>query len=213
VLGGATAIITMVPWGRNDAISGHSVSDASSHRLGSPSPSSLRAPRLQLSSPPSSNARARRAPGPRPARAGAAARLDQVEDVTKDIIFSAKHIGVDVGGVARLPTRRTRWWLPRSPFVHRKAIDQFERLEHNRVLVFYGSEQIGADSTKIVHFLRFMEQTIIPAHAGARAKITLYTEETVDAVPAARAEPRSAITEAVIEEEPPAAATRSDGGG
>jgi len=136
-----------------------------------------------------------------------------VEDVTKDIIFSAKHIGVDVGGVARLPTRRTRWWLPRSPFVHRKAIDQFERLEHNRVLVFYGSEQIGADSTKIVHFLRFMEQTIIPAHAGARAKITLYTEETVDAVPAARAEPRSAITEAVIEEEPPAAATRSDGGG
>ena len=136
-----------------------------------------------------------------------------VEDVTKDIIFSARHIGVDVGGVARLPTRRTRWWLPRSPFVHRKAIDQFERLEHNRVLVFYGSEQIGADSTKIVHFLRFMEQTIIPAHAGARAKITLYTEETVDAVPVARAEPRSAITEAVIEEEPPAAATRSDGGG
>ena len=91
-----------------------------------------------------------------------------IEDVTKDIIFSAKHIGIDVGGVARLPTRRTRWWLPRSPFVHRKAIDQFERLEHNRVLVFYGSEQIGADSTKIVHFLRFMEQTIIPAHAGAR---------------------------------------------
>ena len=51
------------------------------------------------------------------------------------------------------------------------------------------------------------------AHAGERAKITLYTEETVDAVPVARAEPRSAITEAVIEEEPPAAATRSDGGG
>ena len=142
-----------------------------------------------------------------------------VEDVTKDIIFSAKHIGVDVGGVARLPTRRTRWWLPRSPFVHRKAIDQFERLEHNRVLVFYGSEQIGADSTKIVHFLRFMESTIIPAHAGARAKVTLYTEETLDALPPPPAEPRSAVTAAVIDEVPEWAkagdsgATRSDAGG
>ena len=56
-----------------------------------------------------------------------------------------------------------------------------------------------------------MEQTIIPAHAGARAKIMLYTEETVDAPGARRAQ--GAITEAVIEEEPPAAATRSDGGG
>ena len=184
--------------------------DASSQKtFGSPSPSSLRAPRLLLSSPSSLAMPVR---GVRPGRV----RLAQVqlrgwiknivEDVTKDIIFSAKHIGVDVGGVARLPTRRTRWWLPRSPFVHRKAIDQFERLDQPRPRLLRG-EQIGADSTKIVHFLRFMEQTIIPAHAGARAKIAV--PETVDA---SRAEPRSAITEAVIEEEPPAAATRSGGG-
>ena len=93
--------------------------------------------------------------------------------------------------------------------MHRKAIDQFERLEHNRVLVFYGSEQIGADSTKSSTSSDSWSRRSSWAHAGARAKITLYTEETVDA----GAEPRSAITEAVIEEEPPAAATRSDGGG
>ena len=112
-----------------------------------------------------------------------------------------------------------RWWLPRSPFVHRKAIDQFERREHNRVIVFYGKEQIGDDSTKIVHFLRFMESTIIPAHAGARAKVTLYTEETLDALPPPPAEPRSAVAAAVIDEVPEWAkagdsgATRSDAGG
>jgi hypothetical protein len=63
---------------------------------------------------------------------------------------------------------------------------QFQRFTHNRLIEIYGQPgatppTLSHDATKTVHFLRYLEHTILPAHAGARAKITLFSDEVLSA--------------------------------
>ena len=71
---------------------------------------------------------------------------------------------------------------------------QFERRTHTRLIEFYGEGVASHDATKVVTFLRYLEQTILPAHSTARARVMLYSDERVD-VPAPSG--MSSVTQAI----------------
>ena len=113
-----------------------------------------------------------------------------MNDVCDDILRSAAQMGLRTSNTIGLPMRIYKYTVQRSPFVDKHSMEQFEKREYNRVIDFYGSSCTGPDATKVVHFLRHMERVIIPAHAAARAKVTLYSYERL--APAAPAEVRPA---------------------
>ncbi|KAL1519850.1 hypothetical protein AB1Y20_023353 [Prymnesium parvum] len=102
-----------------------------------------------------------------------------LEDVCADVIRSAKKMEVQTSGIIRLPTRIQKFGdVLRSPFVHKGAVDQYEIRHHGRLIELYGDGATSADATKVVHFLRYLEHTILPAHQGtARARIMLFSHE------------------------------------
>mmetsp|Transcript_16464 Transcript_16464/g.52832 ORF Transcript_16464/g.52832 Transcript_16464/m.52832 type:complete len:144 (+) Transcript_16464:38-469(+) len=106
-----------------------------------------------------------------------------IEAACDDVQKSTTSIGLRTSGTVRLPTERERWSVLRSPFVHKGAIDQYARLTYNRLIEIYGEGTQSHDATKTVHFLRYLEHTILPAHAGARAKVTLFSNEVRAAAP------------------------------
>ena len=103
-----------------------------------------------------------------------------LEQCTDDVLRSAAQMDIQTSNVIRLPMRVRRWTVMRNPFVNKSAMDQFERRELNRLIEIYGTGPIGHDATKVVHFMRYLEHTLLPAHAAARAKITLYANERLD---------------------------------
>ncbi|EOD35005.1 Hypothetical protein EMIHUDRAFT_228049 [Emiliania huxleyi CCMP1516] len=86
-----------------------------------------------------------------------------IEAACDDVQKSTTSIGLRTSGTVRLPTERERW--------------SYARLTYNRLIEIYGEGTQSHDATKTVHFLRYLEHTILPAHAGARAKVTLFSNE------------------------------------
>ena len=109
-----------------------------------------------------------------------------MNDVCDDILRSAAQMNIRTSNTIGLPRRTYKYTVQRSPFVDKHSMEQFERREYNRIIEFYGASCVGADATAVVHFLRHMERVIIPAHAAARAKVTLFSYERLH--PAPRAE-------------------------
>jgi small subunit ribosomal protein S10 len=64
-------------------------------------------------------------------RAHHPAHLDQAAHVAT---HAAAALGMPCSRPASLPTKRTLWTVPRSPFVHKKSQENFERRVHKRVL-------------------------------------------------------------------------------
>ncbi len=52
----------------------------------------------------------------------------------KEIVNTARSTGARVAGPIPLPTRIERYTVNRSPFVNKKAMDQFEIRTHKRLL-------------------------------------------------------------------------------
>ncbi|CAI2171047.1 12406_t:CDS:10 [Funneliformis geosporum] len=49
---------------------------------------------------------------------------------------TAFHLTIPCSGTIYLPTQRTRWTMPKGPFVHKKSQENFERKTHKRLLTF-----------------------------------------------------------------------------
>lgn len=64
-----------------------------------------------------------------------------IEAVCTDIKKSTDAIGLRTSGVIRLPARRERWSILRSPFVHKKSQEQASAI---RCLLWYPIENSGA---------------------------------------------------------------------
>ena len=62
----------------------------------------------------------------------------------------------------------------------RRLLPQYERRTHNRLIEFYGASSVSTDATKMVHFLRYFEHTILEANPGSRAKVTLFSDEVLE---------------------------------
>jgi small subunit ribosomal protein S10 len=57
-----------------------------------------------------------------------------VDQSAVEIVDTAKRSGARVVGPVPLPTRKERFTVNRSPHVHKKAMDQFELREHDRLI-------------------------------------------------------------------------------
>merc|ERR1740124_857909 len=108
-----------------------------------------------------------------------------MNDACDDILRSAAQMNIRTSNTIGLPRRTYKYTVQRSPFVDKTSMEQFEKREYNRIIEFYGSSCVGADATAVVHFLRHMERVIIPAHAAARAKVTLFSYEQLYPTPRA----------------------------
>jgi small subunit ribosomal protein S10 len=47
---------------------------------------------------------------------------------------AAYSLGIPISRVCYLPTKRTLWTVPRSPFIHKKSQENFERRVHKRMI-------------------------------------------------------------------------------
>jgi len=113
--------------------------------------------------------------------------LTSIEPVGADIKRTAHTMGLQTSGIIRLPTSIKRWTVNRSPFVHAMSKTQYERREYNRLIEIFGEGTQSYDATNTLHFLRYLEHVLLPAHGGTSAWINLYSDEVV--LPAAKPAP------------------------
>ena len=105
-------------------------------------------------------------------------------------------MGLAIGGVVPLPTKRKLFSILRGPFVDKKSQDQFFHNTHKRLIELYGASTTGQDATTCVHFLRYLEHTIMQLHPGISVRITLFSDEVAEQQRA----PTSSVVQAVTEE-------------
>ena len=54
---------------------------------------------------------------------------------------AATALGIPISRVVKLPTQRSLWTVPRSPFVHKKSQENFERKVHKRLIKAWDADQ------------------------------------------------------------------------
>jgi small subunit ribosomal protein S10 len=101
-------------------------------------------------------------------------------DAVNDIRRSAEKMNIKLGGTVPLPTDKMKFSVNRSPFVHSKSKLQFQKDTHKRLIEIYGDSTTGQDATNVVHFLRYLEHTILVLHPGCSARVKLYSSEKLD---------------------------------
>jgi len=109
-------------------------------------------------------------------------------DAGNDVLSTAKHMNIATSGLIPLPTKKHKFSLLKSAFVHKGAWRQFQNDEHKRVLELYGASAVGQDATNVVHFLRYFEHTIMQLHPGCSARVMLFADEALEAAEGARAQ-------------------------
>ena len=100
-----------------------------------------------------------------------------IKDVANDITRSATSMGISISGTVPLPTKKSRWVVPRSPFVNSRSQEHYQMNTHKRLIELYGESAGGRDGTAVVHFLRYLEHTIMPLHPSTRVRVTLFSNE------------------------------------
>mmetsp|Transcript_54354 Transcript_54354/g.140393 ORF Transcript_54354/g.140393 Transcript_54354/m.140393 type:complete len:138 (-) Transcript_54354:268-681(-) len=100
-----------------------------------------------------------------------------VNDAVNDVRRSASHMGITTSGTVPLPTQKRKFSVNRSPFVHSKSQSQFQIDTHKRLIELYGESTTGQSATNVVHFLRYLEHTILVLHPGCSARVKLYSDE------------------------------------
>ncbi|KAF9523010.1 ribosomal protein S10 domain-containing protein [Crepidotus variabilis] len=79
---------------------------------------------------------------------------------------AASALGIPIGGVASLPTKRTLWTVPRSPFAHKKAQENFERKIHKRAI-----KAFDADGEVVQRWVAYLRTNAL---AGVGMKVTTW---------------------------------------
>lgn len=96
------------------------------------------------------------------------------------------YLHVPMSGVALLPRKRELWTLNRSPFVHKRSQENFERITYSRLITCY-----DANSDVVQMLLGYLRENGYP---GVGIKANLFGQEGLDA-----RERLLAATEGVIE--------------
>lgn len=95
--------------------------------------------------------------------------LDFFADFT---LRAAFYLKMPCSGVIPLKTRRERWTVIRSPFIHAKSKENFERRTHKRVIRVYDT-----NPEVIEVWLATLSKHAMP---GVGMKANVYTHETID---------------------------------
>lgn len=106
---------------------------------------------------------------------------------------AAYYLRLPVSGAVPLPTRRERWTVVRSPFVHAKSKENFERRTHKReIRVYDGNPEV------VEIWLATLRKH---AMSGVGMKATVYANEELDVVSALDAQSLEKMTAEEIKEE------------
>lgn len=81
-------------------------------------------------------------------------------------LHAASSLGIPTSGVASLPTKRTLWTVPRSPFVHKKSQENFERTVHKRAIKAW-----DADAEVVQRWIAYLRTHAL---AGVGMKVTTW---------------------------------------
>lgn len=84
---------------------------------------------------------------------------------------AAYHLGMPCSGIVRLPTQTSHWTVIRSPFVHKKSQENFERKTHKRLL------QIKDTHPDVVQ--RWLQYLTMNAPAGIGLRATTWEFESL----------------------------------
>ncbi|KAF8350328.1 ribosomal protein S10 domain-containing protein, partial [Amanita rubescens] len=68
-----------------------------------------------------------------------------LELYTHFVSHAATALGIPISRVIPLPTQRTLWTVPKSPFVHKKSQENFERKVHKRLIKAWDADQEVVD--------------------------------------------------------------------
>ncbi|PVU91986.1 hypothetical protein BB559_003894 [Furculomyces boomerangus] len=94
-------------------------------------------------------------------------RLDFYVEFIQKVAYTMK---MPCSGTVFLPTRKQRWAVLKSPFVHKSAMEIFERRTHKRLI------QIRDASPESVEaFLKYVEENV-PAGVGMKSKTFEYEQ-------------------------------------
>ena len=100
-----------------------------------------------------------------------------IQDCVQDVQDNATKMGLHATGIVALPTRTRKWSMLKAPFKYKKHFRQFQHDTHKRLIEFYGHGHVGQDTTNVVHFLRYLEHTILILHPGCWTRVMLYADE------------------------------------
>ncbi|KAI8637522.1 ribosomal protein S10 domain-containing protein [Parasitella parasitica] len=95
-------------------------------------------------------------------------QLDFYADFARRAAF---HMGMPCSGTVPLPTQTSRWTVIRSPFVHKKSQENFERKTHKRLL------QIKDAHPEVVE--RWLQYLTMNAPAGIGMRATKFEFESL----------------------------------
>ncbi|CAD6890346.1 unnamed protein product [Tilletia controversa] len=112
-------------------------------------------------------------------------------------------LGIPHSGIARLPTKTSLWTVPKSPFVHKKAQENFERRTHRRAIKLWDANPEVVD--RCLAFLR--EHPMAEVHMKAQ----LFRYIDLPSTPKPE-ETKAATTTAATSTPSPALAAPSDSG-
>jgi small subunit ribosomal protein S10 len=102
-----------------------------------------------------------------------------ITDAVADIRRSATQMGIDMSGTIPLPTKKRKYTVQKATFVYKSARSQYQHDTHKRLIEFYGDSSTGQAATNVVHFLRYLEHTILAVHPGCTARVTLFSDERI----------------------------------
>ena len=72
------------------------------------------------------------------------------------ILHTANALGIPASHPVSLPTQRSLYTVPKSPFVHKKSQENFERKVHKRVMKLF-----DADKAVVDNLVRYLEENAI----------------------------------------------------
>ena len=87
------------------------------------------------------------------------------------------------------------------PFVLGCPTGSSPLITYKRLVELYGASTVGPDATACVHFLRYLEHTILQVHPGISVRVTLFSDELAEARGAGAA---SEVVRAVVDGAPAA---------
>ncbi|KZT20721.1 ribosomal protein S10 [Neolentinus lepideus HHB14362 ss-1] len=103
---------------------------------------------------------------------------------------AACSLGIPISRPAKLPTQRSLWTVPRSPFVHKKAQENFERRVHKRLVKAW-----DADPTVVERWVRYLEKNAMP---GVGMRIVRWERAPVGVGEKVYIEARKGVRERVV---------------
>ncbi|KAL1914369.1 mitochondrial 37S ribosomal protein uS10m [Calcarisporiella thermophila] len=96
--------------------------------------------------------------------------IPQYLDFYVDFARRAAHaLGIPCSGPVFLPTQISRWTVPRSPFIHKKSQENFERKTHKRLL------QLKDANREVVE--RWLHYVKVNAPGGVGMRATMFEWE------------------------------------